>query len=173
MCSGPCYFLEYCSHAFRKSDLQAIAPVLGLNPRPQPNFFMDPATALVETKTRELCAALVQLPGFSETFRKHQNFMEDELAKFEWQMVNDRGGLLQQKEAAGLPIEPAELGEFDGLRDALLGKSVVREFIEAQSELAAMQKLVYPMLQKTFELGRVPLPEDFLNDLCDSSCGMH
>jgi len=137
------------------------------------NLFMETATALVETKTRELCAALVQLPGFSDTFRKHQNFMEDELAKFEWQMVNDRGGLLQQKEAAGLPIEPAELGEFDGLRDALLGKVVVREFIEAQEELAAMQKLVYPMLSKTFELGRVPLPEDFLNDLCDSSCGMH
>jgi dihydroorotase len=49
--------------------------------------------------------------------RKHQNFMEDELAKFEWQMVNDRGGLLQQKEAAGLPIEPAELeqGHAEGV----------------------------------------------------------
>jgi cell fate (sporulation/competence/biofilm development) regulator YlbF (YheA/YmcA/DUF963 family) len=134
---------------------------------------MESATALVETKTRELCAALVDLPGFADTFRKYQNFMEDELAKFEWQMVNDRGLLLQEKEAAGLPIEAAELGEFDGLRDRLLEKVVVKEFIEAQKELSAMQKLVYPMLQKTFELGRVPVPEDFLNDLCDSTCAGH
>jgi cell fate (sporulation/competence/biofilm development) regulator YlbF (YheA/YmcA/DUF963 family) len=138
-----------------------------------PQTFMDTATALVETKTRELCAALVQLPDFAETYRKYQAFMEDELAKFEWQMVNDRGMLLQQKEAAGLPMEPAELGEFDGMRDRLLEKPVVREFIEAQQALAAMQKLVFPMLNKTFELGRVPVPEDFLNDLCDSTCGMH
>lgn len=134
---------------------------------------MQTETALVENKTRELCAALVELPGFSDTFRKYQSFMEDELAKFEWQMVNDRGLLLQQKEAAGLQIEPEELGEFDGMRDRLLEKTVVKEFIEAQKELSAMQKLVYPMLQKTFELGRVPVPEDFLNDLCDSTCGGH
>ncbi len=134
---------------------------------------METATTLVETKTRELCDALVQLPTFAETFRKYQSFMEDELAKFEWQMVNDRGMLLQQKEAAGLPIEPAELGEFDGMRDRLLEKTVIKEFIEAQQELAAMHKLVFPMLNKTFELGRVPVPEDFFNDLCDSTCGMH
>jgi cell fate (sporulation/competence/biofilm development) regulator YlbF (YheA/YmcA/DUF963 family) len=134
---------------------------------------METVNSLVEAKTRELCEALVQLPSFSDAFRKHQAFMEDELAKFEWQMVNDRGMLLQQKEAAGLPIEPAELGEFDGLRDALLAKEVVKDFIEAQQEISAMQKLVYPMLTKTFELGRVPVPEDFLNDLCDSTCGLH
>ena len=49
----------------------------------------------------------------------------------------------------------------------------MQDFLAAQKELEAMQKLVYPMLTKTFELGRVPVEEDFLNDQCDSSCGLH
>lgn len=134
---------------------------------------MESHTALVEAKARELCEAIVQLPGFSDSFRKYQTFMEDELAKFEWQMVNDRGQLLHQKEASGLPLTPEEISEFDGMRDALLAKPVVADFIQAQQDIQAMQKLVYPMLTKTFELGRVPVPDDFLNDQCDATCGLH
>lgn len=134
---------------------------------------MDNTVNLVETKTRELCEALVQLPGFSETFQKMQAFLEDEMAKFEFQMLNDRGGLLQQKEASGIQVTPEEMAEFDVMREALLAKPVVRGFLEAQQELHAIQKLVYPMLAKTFEIGRVPVPDDFLNDLCDSGCGLH
>jgi len=134
---------------------------------------MENTVTLVETKTRELCEALVQLPGFSDTFRKMQAFLEDEMAKFEFQMLNDRGGLLQQKEAAGIQVTPEEMAEFDVMREALLAKPVVSGFLEAQQELHSIQKLVYPMLAKTFEIGRVPVPDDFLNDLCDSGCGLH
>lgn len=127
----------------------------------------------VESRTRELCEAIVLLPGFSDTVQKIEAFMNDELAKFEWQMLNERGNLLREKEMSGIPLTPEEVGAFDGLRDALLAKPVVQDFMSAQEALDGMQKLVYPMLSKTFELGRVPTPEDFLNDSCDSSCGLH
>jgi cell fate (sporulation/competence/biofilm development) regulator YlbF (YheA/YmcA/DUF963 family) len=134
---------------------------------------MESPTDFVQTKARELCEAIVQLPGFADAFQKHQTFMDDELAKYEWQIVNDRGQLLHQKEASGLPLTPGEIGEFDAMRDALLAKPVVADFIDAQQSIQDMQKLVYPMLTKTFELGRVPVPDDFLNDQCDSTCGLH
>jgi len=128
---------------------------------------------LVQQKTLELCQAIAQLPGFGETHQKMQAFLEDELIKFEFQMVNNRVQLLTEKQAAGLQVTPEEIKDLEEFRDATLGKEVARNFIAAQAEFEAIQKLVYPMLTKTFELGRVPAPEDFYNDLCDSSCGLH
>ena len=134
---------------------------------------MENAQALIEEKTRELCAAIVAYPGFAEMFRKMDAFMNDELAKFEFQMVNDRAQLLQQKQSSGLAISPEELADFEALRDSVLSKPVATEFLAAQDELQVLQQLFYPMLSKTFEVGRVPEPEDFLNDCCNQGCGTH
>jgi cell fate (sporulation/competence/biofilm development) regulator YlbF (YheA/YmcA/DUF963 family) len=134
---------------------------------------METAQALIEQKTRELCEAIVQFPGFNEMFRKMDTFMNDELAKFEFQMVNDRATLLHQKQSAGIPITPEELSDFEALRDSVLNKPVAQEFLEAQQQVQVLQKLFYPMLSKTFEVGRVPTPDDFLNDNCSEGCGLH
>ena len=134
---------------------------------------MDNGKALIEEKTRELCAALVAYEGFSEMFAKLDAFMNDELAKFEFQMVNDRAQLLHQKQSSGVPITPEELADFEAFRDSVLNKPVAAKFLEAQEEMQALNKLVYPMLSKTFEVGRVPVPDDFLNDCCNEGCGTH
>jgi cell fate (sporulation/competence/biofilm development) regulator YlbF (YheA/YmcA/DUF963 family) len=134
---------------------------------------METAQALIEQKTRELCEAIVQHPEFSEMFRKLDAFMTDELVKFEFQMVNDRAQLLQQKQSAGLPITPEEISDFEALRDSVLSKPVAAEFLVAQDQVQSLQKLFYPMLAKTFEIGRVPVPDDFLNDCCNEGCGTH
>ena len=134
---------------------------------------MENAQALIEQKTRELCAAIVEYPGFSEMFQKMDAFMNDELAKFEFQMVNDRAQLLQQKQPSGVPVTPEEMADFEELRDSVLSKPVASDFLAAQDELQSLQKLFYPMLSKTFEVGRVPVPDDFLNDCCNEGCGTH
>jgi cell fate (sporulation/competence/biofilm development) regulator YlbF (YheA/YmcA/DUF963 family) len=134
---------------------------------------MDIANSLIEQKTRELCEAIVAYPGFGEMFRKMDNFMNDEMAKFEFQMVNDRASLLHQKQSAGIPITPEELSDFEALRDSVLNKPVAQGFLEAQQQVQVLQKLFYPMLSKTFEVGRVPIPDDFLNDNCSEGCGLH
>jgi hypothetical protein len=87
--------------------------------------------------------------------------------------VNDRAQLLQQKQSSGLPITPEEMTEFDVLRDSVLSKPVAADFLLAQDELQGLQKLFYPMLAKTFEVGRVPVADDFLNDCCNQGCGTH
>ena len=134
---------------------------------------MENAQALIEQKTQELCAAIVEYPGFAEIFQKMDAFMNDEMAKFEFQMVNDRAQLLQQKQSSGLPITPEEMSDFEALRDSVLSKPVASGFLAAQDEIQVLQKLFYPMLAKTFEVGRVPVPDDFLNDCCNQGCGTH
>ena len=129
--------------------------------------------ALVEQKTLELCQAIVQMPGFAATHQKMQAFLEDELIKLEFQMVNNRVQLLTEKQAAGMTVTPEEIAELEAYRDATLSKDVAKDFIAAQGELDVIQKLIYPMLSKTFDIGRVPVAEDFFGDNCDSSCGLH
>lgn len=134
---------------------------------------MDDGIALIEQKTLELCEAIVASKGFPDMFRKMDAFMGDELAKFEFQMVNDRAQLLRQKQAAGSPITPEEMSDFEAFRDSVLAKPVASDFLEAQEQMQQLQKLFYPMLSKTFELGRVPVADDFLNDCCNEGCGSH
>ena len=129
--------------------------------------------SLVEQKTRELCDAIVHSPGFPEMFRKLDAFMNDEHAKFEFQMVNERAQLLHEKQSAGVPVTPEEMEAFEALRASVLSKEIARDFLEAQDQLQSLQKVFYPMLAKTFEVGRVPVPDDFLNDCCNQGCGCH
>ena len=123
-------------------------------------------------KTRELCQAIVDRPDFLELKRKLDAFMENEAAKFQFQMLNERGGILQQKQQAGMQITDEEIGQFEALRDGVLKDSVTTDFIDVQKEIQNMQEMVMNHLQKTFELGRVPTQEDF-NSCCSSSCGCH
>lgn len=134
---------------------------------------MDDGKDQIQQKALELCAAIVAHKDFHDMFQKLDAFMNDELAKFEFQMLNDRAHLIQQKQMSGMAVTAEEMAEFDALRDSVLGKPVSSRFMEAQDKMQEIQRLFHPMLSKTFELGRVPVPEDFLNDCCNQGCGTH
>ena len=155
--------------------MRRLSPVNGSKAPANTKKLMTTTTApetLTTQKTRELCQAIVDRPGFTELKRKLDAFMENEAAKFQFQMLNERGGILQQKQAGGLTITDEEIGQFEALRDGVLKDSVTTDFIDVQKEMQAMQEMVMNHLQKTFELGRVPTQEDF--DSCSSSsCGCH
>jgi hypothetical protein len=125
-------------------------------------------------KTRELCAALVAQPDFAEIKRRLDAFLSDELLKFKFQMVNERGNLLMMKHNAAAPVSNEEYLAFQQLREEFLANPVAREFIEAQEAISQFQNSVQNFFNKTFELGRLPTDED-LNDgsCCSSGCGCH
>ncbi len=127
------------------------------------------------SRTRDLCQAILDRPDFSEMRRKLDAFMADEMAKFQYQMLNDRGGTLQQKQMSGTPITDEEIGQFEALREGFLKNPVATDFLAAQEELQKLQEMVMKHIHKTFELGRVPNPEDFEQSCCSSSggCGCH
>ena len=127
-----------------------------------------------EQKTRELCQAIIDRPDFPELRRKMDAFMNDESAKFQYQMLNERGQMLQSKQQQGLPLTDEEIAQFEALRDTFTQNTVATGFLDAQQEIQKIHDAVNQHLSKTFELGRVPTAEDFSSGCCSSSgCGCH
>lgn len=130
-------------------------------------------TPAVEEKIRELCQSILDRPDFTDLRRRIDAFMIDEKAKYEYQMLNDSGALLQQKQQHGVQISEEEIGRFEALRDSFMGNPVATEFMTAQQEVSRMQDNILKHVQKTFELGRVPTVEDMNDGSCcsDHGCG--
>ncbi|MBM3877920.1 MAG: YlbF family regulator [Verrucomicrobia bacterium] len=142
-----------------------LAPADTAPPAPAP-------TDAVQQKIAELCEALLARPDFSDLRRKVGAFMNDESAKFQYQMLSERSAMLQQKQNAGLSITPEEAGQFEALREGVMKSTVAMEFLDAQQEIGKLQDELLGYVQKTIELGRVPTKEDF-DSCCSSSCGCH
>jgi cell fate (sporulation/competence/biofilm development) regulator YlbF (YheA/YmcA/DUF963 family) len=130
-------------------------------------------TPAVEEKIRELCQSILDRPDFTDLRRRIDAFMIDEKAKYEYQMLNDSGALLQQKQQHGVQISDEEIGRFEALRDSFMGNPVATEFMTAQQEVSRLQDNILKHVQKTFELGRVPTVEDMNDGSCcsDHGCG--
>jgi cell fate (sporulation/competence/biofilm development) regulator YlbF (YheA/YmcA/DUF963 family) len=96
-------------------------------------------------------------------------FLADETLKTQYQELNDCGAMLQHKQQTGLPLDMAEIAEFEKRREAFLGNPVAQGFIEAQQAMQTVQESVSHYVTKTFELGRMPQQEDF--DSCGHGCG--
>ena len=135
--------------------------------------FMETATLPTVPRTTELCQSILDRPDFAELRRKLDAFMSDELAKFRYQMLNDRGAMLQQKQAMGAAITDEEIAQFEALREGFLKNTVATEFMDAQQELQKVLDSVTQHIHKTFELGRMPTEEDFAGSCCSSGCGCH
>ena len=128
---------------------------------------------IVLQKTRELCQSIVDQPDYRQIRERLDAFMSDDAAKSQYQLVMEKGDALQQKQQFGMPMDNNEIAEFEKNREALLGNPVARDFLEAQQQMHKIQESVMQHVSKTFELGRVPTPEDFPSEGCGSGCGCH
>jgi hypothetical protein len=75
------------------------------------------------------------------------------------------------KQSEGLELKPEEISQFETLREDLLSSAVARDFLEAREEMQKVHQTVGGYLEKTFELGRRPDPDDFHSGCGD--CGCH
>lgn len=128
-------------------------------------------TIIIE-KTRELCQTIVEQPQFLLMRQQIDAFMADEGARMQYQLVMERGELLQQKQQTGQPLSNEEIADFEKHRETLVSNPVAQGFFNAQQEMHKMQESVGQYLAKTFELGRLPGPEDFSSG-CGHGCGCH
>lgn len=126
---------------------------------------------VVVVKTRELCQSLVDQPEFQLIRQRIDVFLSDEGAKAQYQLVMERGDSLQHKQQMGMPLDNAEIAEFEKTRDELLANAVAKDFLDAQQRMHQMQESVMQYVTKTFELGRVPTSEDFSSGECGPTCG--
>ena len=125
-----------------------------------------------EEKIRELCHAITEHPDFNEMCTDIEAFMSDEKAKFEYQMLNEMGSLLQQKQSMGGEVTEEEAGRFESLRDSFTSNEAAMKFVSTQERVQKMQDHILRHIQKTFELSRVPSEEEMMDGMCcDCTCG--
>ena len=124
---------------------------------------------VIAEQTDVLCQTIVSQPGFKELHEKIEAFVNDEKLKYEYGLLNDRGGLLQQKQEYGVEIKPEEFEEFEKMREEFMANPVATSFLEAQEEVQDIQNRIHQHLAKTFELGRKPDQGDF--DFCSDGFG--
>ena len=124
----------------------------------------------ITQRTLELCQAIVDQNDFQVIKRKLDDFMSNELLKFEYQQVNGLGDLLRMKQSQGVELKPEEVTTFEAMREKFLGDPVAQGFLDAQEQLQQLHEVVSRFLNKTFELGRRPDYEDVHDGSC-RDCG--
>lgn len=129
-------------------------------------------TAIIQ-QTKELCQTIIDQPEFRQIRLHIDAFMGDDAAKAQYQTVMEKGDELQQKQQMGVPLDNAEIAEFEKNRDLLVNNPVASNFLSAQQQMHKIQESVMQYVSKTFELGRVPTMEDFPAEGCGPSCGCH
>ena len=135
----------------------------------QLNFADD----LIRQKTRELCQTILEQPDFQMLRRQIDTFMADDHAKSQYQNVVEKSDVLNHKQHQGQSLTSDEIADFERQRETLVSNPVARDFLDAQQAMHQLQESVGQYLAKTFELGRVPKPEDFDSGSCGPSCGCH
>ena len=128
---------------------------------------------IVIQKTKDLCQTIIEQPEFIQIRERIDAFMGDDAAKNQYQVLMEKGDALQQKQQTGMPLDNGEIAEFEKNRDSLLNNPVAANFLTAQQQMHKIQESVMQYVSKTFELGRVPEPEDFPSESCGPSCGCH
>jgi cell fate (sporulation/competence/biofilm development) regulator YlbF (YheA/YmcA/DUF963 family) len=127
----------------------------------------------VETKTRELCEAILEHLETGGIKKRIDTFLADTSARGQYESLMSKGQTLQEKQHGGQALEPAEISAFETDRDALLKNPVASAFLDAQEEMHDLQHLVQKHVNKTIELGRVPGAEDLESSCGHGGCGCH
>ncbi len=129
---------------------------------------------IVETKTRELCEAIIEHLENGGIRKRIDTFLADATARGQYESLMSKGQSLQEKQHNGQALEPVEISGFETERDALLKNPVAASFLDAQEEMHELQHLVQKHVGKTIELGRIPSAEDLSGGgSCGNGCGCH
>ena len=131
-------------------------------------------TPIIETKTKELCEAILEQIKKDGIRSRIDTFLSDATARGAYESLMSKGQALQEKQHGGQALEPAEIAAFEIDRDALLKNPVATGFLDAQEEMQGLQQCVQKRIAKTIELGRIPNEEDLSAGGCGSGgCGCH
>ena len=87
----------------------------------------------VETKTRELCEAILQHIQSGGIKQRLDTFLADASARGAYESLMSKGQALQEKQHSGQTLEPAEIAAFEKDRDALLKNPVASGFANSAS----------------------------------------
>jgi cell fate (sporulation/competence/biofilm development) regulator YlbF (YheA/YmcA/DUF963 family) len=127
----------------------------------------------IETKTAELCEAIIEQIQTGGIRRRIDTFLADSAARGQYETLMSQGQALQEKQQHGQPLEPAEISAFEKDREVLLKNPVASGFLDAQEEIHDLQHSIQKIVAKTIELGRLPVAADLEEGSCGHDCGCH
>ncbi|HEU6448635.1 MAG TPA: YlbF family regulator [Verrucomicrobiae bacterium] len=125
----------------------------------------------IETKTNELCQAILEEIQANGIRNRIDAFLSDANARGQFETVNRKGQALHEKQHNGEQLNNTEVADFEKDRDALLKNPVAKNFLDAQDELHELQHTVQKRIHKALELGRMPTEEDLSEGSCGHGCG--
>jgi cell fate (sporulation/competence/biofilm development) regulator YlbF (YheA/YmcA/DUF963 family) len=85
----------------------------------------------------------------------------------------ERSEELNHKQHQGVHLSQDEINAYESQRERVVNNPVAAGFIKAQQEVQGIQESVNRFLTKTFELGRVPSPDELNGGNCGHGCGCH
>ena len=127
----------------------------------------------VETKTNELCEAILEQIQQGGIRQRIDTFLADAAARNQYESLMNKGQTLQEKQHNGEKLDPTEISAFEKDRDALLRNPVATAFLDAQEEMHDLQHSVQRLVSKTIELGRIPTADDLTEGCCGGHGGGH
>lgn len=128
----------------------------------------------VETKTNELCQAILEQLQNGGVRQRIDTFLADATARNQYETLMTKGQALQEKQHHGETLDPVEISSFEKDRDALLRNPVASGFLDAQEEMHDLQHSVQKFVAKTIELGRLPNADELTEGgSCGHGCGCH
>ena len=113
-------------------------------------------TSKIETKTQELCEAILEQIQTGGIRQRIDTFLADANTRGQYDALMSKGQALQEKQHHGQTLEPAEISAFEKDREILLKNPVASSFLSAQEEIHELQGGVQKRIAKTLELGRIP-----------------
>ncbi len=130
--------------------------------------------SLIVQKTRELCQSILDHPEFQSLRKDIDSFMANDPAKNDYQTLVEKSEELNHKQNQGVRLSQDEITAYETHRERVVNNPVAAGFIRAQQEVHGIQESVNRFLSKTFELGRVPSPDELDGGgSCGSGCGCH
>ena len=132
----------------------------------------------VETKTNELCEAILEQIKSGGIRQRIDTFLADNSARGQYEALMSKGQALQEKQHHGQPLDPTEISAFETDRDQLLKNPVATGFLDAQEEMHELQSTVKKTVAKAIELGRIPTADELAEGGCcggggGGGCGCH
>lgn len=129
--------------------------------------------SVVIQKTRDLCQVILDQPEFAAIRQRISAFQADDAAQAQYATLSEKQSALQRKQEKGQELTDAEIDDFERDRSAFFENPVASGFIDAQQELHEVKKAVTQLVTRTFELGRVPEPDELKAGSCGHGCGCH
>ena len=123
---------------------------------------------LLNERILDFCEVIAADAGFTAAHERIRVFEEDDSAQEVYGAWQSLASEIQHRyQHEGVKPSPGQLSELEALQQKVGENPVAADFVEANDSMNALFNDVLKTVQKTFQLGRPPTPEE-MAECCGS-----